>query len=291
MPSRRADLVALVIFERIESLFGDPYYSRLVNGFADALALRDTGFAMLMAQGPGDAKRIVQLAARGKLDGVALCAVPGSHPLAEQLASTGIPLVFAGRPADPGRFTYVDIDQVGASAHAVAHLVEGGRRVIATITGRRDLLAAEDRVCGYLQGLEAAGLPADSELIESGSFTRDGGAHAMQCLLRRRPQLDAVFVASDLMALGALEILAQEGRKVPEDVAVASFDDHPFAVTLHPPLTSVRQPIEDQGREMARLLFGLISAPVQPPRKVILNSRLEVRGSSAPAPGRVARAS
>jgi DNA-binding LacI/PurR family transcriptional regulator len=113
----------------------------------------------------------------------------------------------------------------------------------------------------------------------------------MQGLLRRRPQLDAVFVASDLMALGALEILAQEGRKVPEDVAVIGFDDHPFAVTLDPPLTSVRQPIEDQGREMARLLFGLVSAPAQPPRKVILNSRLAVRRSSAPASSRVARAS
>jgi DNA-binding LacI/PurR family transcriptional regulator len=291
MPRRGADLVALVIFERIESLFGDPYYSRLVNGFADAVALRDTAFAMLMPQGPGDAKRIVQLAAGGKLDGVALCAVPGSQPLAEQLASSGIPLVFAGRPADPGRFTYVDVDQVGAAAHAVAHLVDGGRRTIATITGRRGGSAGEDRLRGYLQGLEAAGLPADSELIESGNFTREGGAHAMQFLLRRRPQLDAVFVASDLMALGALEILVQEGRRVPADVAVASFDDHPFAVTLHPPLTSLRQPIEDQGREMVRLLLGLISAPAQPPRKVILKSRLEVRGSSAPAPGRVARAS
>jgi len=285
-------MLAMIIFERTEALFGDPYYARLVNGFAAALSIRETAFAVLLPQGPGDVKRIARWAASGHIDGAALCAVPGSHPLADQLAAAGIPLVFAGRPADAARFSFVDIDNVGAAAHAVAHLVEGGRRTIATITGRRDGTAGEDRLRGYQKGLEAAGLPADPALIETGNFTREGGERAMRFLLLRRPQLDAVFVASDLMAVGALEVLAQEGRRVPEDVAVTGFDDHPFAATLKPPLTSLRQPIEDQGREMARMLLGLTSAPDQLPRKVILNSRLEVRASSAPVSGpRLASAS
>src|ERR1039458_35147 len=166
MPRRGADLVALVIFERIESLFGDPYYSRLVNGFADAVALRDTAFAMLMPQGPGDAKRIVQLAAGGKLEGGALCAVPGSQPLAEQLASSGIPLVFAGRPADPGRFTYVDVDPGGAGgARGAPPGVGGGGPPTGAGGGRGGGWAGEPPPRGSLRGWEPAAPPADSELI------------------------------------------------------------------------------------------------------------------------------
>jgi len=109
----------------------------------------------------------------------------------------------------------------------------------------------------------------------------------MRFLLIKRPRLDAVFVASDLMAVGVMQALAEAGRRVPEDVAVVGYDDDPMAAGLQPPLSSVRQPIEEMGREMARLLMDAIHSPDRPPRKVLLTTRLEVRSSSAPVAPRL----
>jgi DNA-binding LacI/PurR family transcriptional regulator len=108
----------------------------------------------------------------------------------------------------------------------------------------------------------------------------------MQRLLEARPDLDAVFAASDLMAVGALSVLAAAGRQVPRDVAVVGFDDSPVATSTTPRLTSVSQPIEEMGQEMARLLVDAVEASDPVPRRVILGTELVRRASSAgrPAP-------
>jgi DNA-binding LacI/PurR family transcriptional regulator len=103
----------------------------------------------------------------------------------------------------------------------------------------------------------------------------------MRTLLQRRPRLDAVFVASDTMASGALQVLAGAGRRVPEDVAVVGFNDDPLAETTYPPLSSVRQPVEEMGREMVQLLLELIRTPHGARRRVVLSTQLQVRRSSA----------
>ena len=279
----RSDAVALVIFEPTTLLFGDPFIPRLLRGLGDVLAERDLQLMLLAPQTSSDVDRLERYVAAGHADGVLLVSLPEAHPLPERLTTRGIPVVIGGRPSEPERFTHVDVDNVGGATHAVAHLAAGGRRAIATITGRLDVPAGQDRLRGYRQGLERAGLPVDEGLVQAGDFTRDGGARAMRFLLLQRSDLDAVFVASDLMAAGALQVLGEAGRRVPEDVAVVGYDDDPLAASLQPPLTSVRQPIEEMGREMASLLMGAIQSPDQTPRKVLLTTRLEVRVSSAPA--------
>jgi DNA-binding LacI/PurR family transcriptional regulator len=278
----RSDAVALVVFEPTTLLFGDPFIPRLLRGLGDILNSRDIQLILLAPQSAPDSDRVERYVAAGHVDGALLVSLPSSHPLPGRLASRGIPVVIGGRPTEADRFNYVDVDNVAGAAHAVAHLVAGGRRTIATVTGRRDVSAGQDRLAGYRQGLQAAGLPADDALIEAGDFTSDGGARAIRFLLIKRPRLDAVFVASDLMAVGVLQVLAEAGRRVPEDVAVVGYDDDPMAAALQPPLSSVRQPIEEMGREMARLLMDAIRSPDRPPRKVLLTTRLEVRLSSAP---------
>ena len=229
-----------------------------------------------------DADRVERYVAAGHADGVLLVSLPTAHPLAARLASRGVPVVVSGPPSESEHVSHVDVDNLGGATRAVTHLVSGGRRSIATITGRQDMSAGNDRLVGYRKALETAGLPDDESLVEAGDWTREGGARAMRFLLIKHPRLDAVFAASDLMAQGALQALAEAGRRVPEDVAVVGFDDHPMAAMLQPPLTSVRQPIEEIGREMARLLLDSVQSPDQPPRNVILRTRLEVRASSAP---------
>lgn len=149
---------------------------------------------------------------------------------------------------------YVDADNRGGAREAVRHLVSLGRERVATITGPVDREAsAFDRLEGYRDVLP----DAPPLLVEQSDYTRQGGVDAMAVLLDRRPDLDAVFVASDLMASGALQVLRERGRRVPDDVAVVGFDDlAPIAEHTDPPLTTVHQDIEGMGRLMARLLFS-----------------------------------
>jgi DNA-binding LacI/PurR family transcriptional regulator len=281
----RSGAVALIVFEPHTLLFSDPFLPRLIGGVEATLHERGMHSVLLAPQSAPDCDWTATYVAGGHADAAMLVSFPGSHPLAGQLAARGIPVVFGGRPAQPARFGHVDVDNVTGASHAVAHLAAGGRRTIATITGRRDVPAAQDRLRGYRQGLEAAGLPTDEALVEDGDFTRDGGARAMRFLLSIRPQLDAVFAASDLMAAGALQVLSETGRRVPKDVAVVGYDDDPFAASLQPPLTSVRQPIERMGREMAAMVVNALHSPDRSPQAVTLSTRLEVRLSSAPVAG------
>ena len=283
----RSDAVALVVFEPTTLLFGDPFFPRLIRGLEDVLTSRDMQLILLAPQSAPESDRVERYVAAGHVDGALLVSLPSSHQLPGRLASRGIPVVIGGRPTEADRFNHVDVDNVAGAARAVAHLAAGGRRAIATVTGRQDVPAGQDRLRGYEEGLRTAGLPNDDALVEAGDFTRDGGARAMRFLLIKRPRLDAVFVASDLMAVGVLQALAEAGRRVPEDVAVVGYDDDPMAADLQPPLSSVRQPIEEMGREMARLLMDAIHSPDRPPRKVILTTRLEVRLSSAPVAPRL----
>ena len=145
------------------------------------------------------------------------------------------------------------------------------------------MAAGVDRLLGYHDRLAEAGIGPDQGMVEIADFTHEGGRAAMQRLLDRHPSLDAVFVASDLMAIGALAALRAAGRSIPDDVALVGFDDSPLCLTADPRLSSVRQPIEEMGREMAQLLMQEIKLPDRAPRRVILDTQLIVRGSSAKA--------
>ena len=164
-------------------------------------------------------------------------------------------MVVSPRPRRPTSVSYVDVDNRGGANSAVAHLVAAGRRVIATVAGPQDMAPGVDRLAGYRDALLDAGLGSHPSLEVVADFTQEGGAKAMERLLAARPDIDAVFAASDLIAAGALSVLAAAGRRVPEDVAVVGFDDSPVATSTRPALTSVRQPIEEMGHEMARLLI------------------------------------
>jgi DNA-binding LacI/PurR family transcriptional regulator len=168
----------------------------------------------------------------------------------------------------------------------VAHLLDAGRRQVGTISGPADMPAGLDRLQGYRQAIEAAGVAPSRKLEAQGDFTQRGGADAMRRLLEATPDLDAVFAASDLMAAGAVQVLRESGRRIPEQVAVVGFDDSSIATTTDPPLTSVRQPIEEMGREMVRLLLEHASHPGSAPRKVILATQLVGRRSSEGVPSR-----
>jgi len=284
--TRRSDSIAVVITEPTGVLFSDPFFPRLLRGISSELAARDRQLILLMPDSPSDETRTADYLTAGHVDGVLLVSLHGDDPLPARLTDAGLPVVLVGRPPKGARATYVDVDNRQGAQSAVAHLINNGRKVVATITGPLDMNAGIDRLNGYKDALADAGITADPTLQAAGDFTQAGGAAAMQRLLIARPDIDGVFAASDLMAVGALSALAEAKRRVPKDVAVVGFDDSPVATSTTPQLSSVRQPIEEMGHEMARLLIGTVEAPDPVPRRVILATELVRRASSAgrPAP-------
>jgi DNA-binding LacI/PurR family transcriptional regulator len=205
-----------------------------------------------------------------------LASLHGADPLPTALSRIGIPVVCNERSLGPASVPYVGVDNVGGAAAAVRHLLDSGRTRIATIAGPQDMIGGIDRLTGYREALRGS---SRRSIVAVGDFTMDSGAAAMRQLLEDDPALDAVFVASDLMADGALQALRQAGRRVPDDVALIGFDDIALAAYTDPPLTTVRQPIVDIGRQMARQLLRLVGGETIEPM-VVLPTELVVRGSA-----------
>ena len=275
----RSNSVAFLLTEPQHLLFEDPNFSILLRGAAQALGKRGMPLLLMVAGTPAEVERVVDYVAGGHIDGVLLISTHADNPVVGALQRRGIPTVACGAPLGfESKVGYVSADDLGGARQMTRHLLDGGRTRIATVTGPMDTPGGRLRLEGYRQEL---GERFDPELVDNGDYTREGGAAAMRRLLERRPDLDAVFVASDLMAAGALVALRQAGRRVPDDVAVGGFDDSGLAATLEPPLTTMRQPFERISHEIVRLLLEVIDG--NEPAAMILPTTLVVRSSTAPA--------
>ncbi|WP_435243642.1 LacI family DNA-binding transcriptional regulator [Streptomyces cucumeris] len=279
----RADAVALVIPEPETRLFAEPYFSDIIRGVGAGLADTDLQLLLTLIRTPKERQRFADYLAAHRVDGVLLVSVHADDPLPDLLERIEIPAVLSGRRSAHESVAYVDSDNTGGARAAVAHLIERGRTTVATITGPLDMYVAQCRLDGYRDALRAAGRDVDPALAVAADFTEEGGRRAMRELLVRRPDLDAVFAASDVMAAGARQVLREQGRRVPEDVALVGFEDSAVARHMDPPLTSVRQATEEMGRAMARVLLeeieGAAGRTAVPPR-LVLPTELVVRASS-----------
>lgn len=260
---RRTDTIALVLSEPDTRLFSDPFFAGIVRGVSAALADTPVHLVLLTARDRREQEKVGRYVVQGHVDGVILLSLHADDVLPAVLDGAGVPVVLSGRPLDGRPVAYVDADNAGGAAAATAHLLSLGRRVVGTVSGPADMVAGADRDQGYRSALQAAGLPLRPELREEADFTEDGGRRATAALLERVPELDGLFVASDLMAVGALSALAAQGREVPQDVAVVGFDDAAAARTCRPPLTTVAQPLGEMARALTDLLLRRIdgSAP------------------------------
>lgn len=254
----RADAIALVVPEAGSRFLTEPYFSGIVHGISAELTGADMQLLLTLLRTQQERDRFAQYAAAHRVDGVLLVSVHADHTLPDLLARAGVPAVLGGRRRAAEPTPYVDCDNSGGAHRAVTHLLTRGRRTVATIAGPADVYAARCRADGYRAALRDADRPVRDELQAPGDFTEEGGAHAMRQLLERTPRLDAVFCASDVMAAGARHALREAGRTVPDDVALVGFDDSVVARHMDPPLTTVRQPLAEMGREMARVLLELL---------------------------------
>jgi len=279
----RANSLAFLLTEPQHLLFADPTFALLLRGAAEALAQRSMTLVLLVAGTPAEQEQVSSYVGAGHVDGVLAISSHSGNPLLDALVRQGIPMISCGIPLGfEGRLGYVAADDVGGGRRMTRHLLDIGRTRIATITGPLDTPGGRLRLEGYRDEL---GSLYDESLVAHADYTRDGGQEGMRTLLERRPDLDAVFVGSDLMAAGALQVLREAGRRVPQDVAVGGFDDSGLAATLDPPLTTMRQPLMRIAGEMVRLLIELVEGGE--PAAVTLPTSLVVRASTglvAPTP-------
>ncbi len=280
--TRRAGSIALLLPEQSRML-GDPFFVRVVSGVMSVLRPSGVHLVLMMADprsgdGSGTPDQVVSDLRQGRLDGVILIHTMHEDPLPGILIEDHLPVVLSGRPEHPMSISYVTVDQISGGALVADHLVSRGCTKIATISGPLDTPAGQDRLNGFRDAMLGHGFP-DVVTVE-GEFTWESGAAAMEQLLTELPDVDGVFIASDLMANGALSVLRRHGRSIPGDVAVVGFDDSSAALACDPPLTTVRQPVEDMAAEMARLLLRQIERSDAPHASVVFEPTLVIRESA-----------
>ncbi|MEU5668225.1 LacI family DNA-binding transcriptional regulator [Streptomyces longwoodensis] len=277
--TNRTDAVALVIPESESRLGSEPFFAAIIRGVSGACAESRTQLQLMLVRDAAERDQLTESVATRRVDGVLLLSVHSGDRLPGMLEEMGLPTVLAGRRGADEQLSYVIADNAGGAAAAVRHLLGRGRRRVATITGPLDMDVGRSRLAGWHAAHREAGVAAEDLLVETGDFTEEGGAHAMRSLLERAPGLDAVFAASDLMAVGALTELRRWKRRVPDDVAVVGFEDSVLARHTDPPLTTVRQPVEELGRTMARILTDITRHGADR-QQITLPTELVVRASS-----------
>jgi len=272
----RANSLAFLLTESQHLLFADPTFSLLLRGAAEALAQRSMTLVLLVAGTPAERANVAHYVSAGHVDGVLLISSHESDPLLETLLAANVPVVSCGvslgHQAD---VPAVSVDETGSARVMTAYLREQGHTRIAMIAGPADTPGGRYRLVGFR---EEMGDDLDPGLIESGDYSADSGAAAMTRLLEKTHDIDAVFAASDLMASGAIAAIRRAGLRVPEDIAVAGFDDSGLAATHEPPLTTMRQPWDQLSAEMVSLLLDVIDG--KPRRAITLPTTLVVRESA-----------
>jgi len=279
LATSHAGAVVLAVANDDPALFVDPFYAQIILGVAAELDRADLDLTLMLAASAQGRDRLKRTLRSRRSDGFLVIAPGGDDWLGAVAHMTDLPVVFCGRPLGAEPTWYVDADNRGGGRLAAEHLVALGRRRIAMIAGPMDLQSTVDRHRGFTDALAVAGL--DPSRIATADFTPHGGALAMARLLERHPDLDAVFAGSDNMAAGALGTLRAAGRSVPDDVAVVGFDDLTIAAQTEPDLTTIHQPIQALGQEMATMMVRLIAG--ERPSPFIVPTHLVVR-SSAPHP-------
>lgn len=258
-----------------------PWILEVLRGVAEEIERSGYSLILYTTASGADAERafMSQVVPAGAVDGLALVIPPGMLEQVGRLARGGLPVVVIDDRGHHPEFPAVATTNIEGGRTATQHLIERGRRRIAMLNGPLDYGCNQERLDGYRAALEAARIGFDARRVANGDFAESGGTTAMASLLAADPDLDAVFVANDLMAFGAMRALRDAGRTVPDDVAVVGFDDLPASALTHPPLTTVRQPLYEMGRTAATMVMSAVRGEAIPSRVEVPTS-LVVRGTS-----------
>jgi LacI family transcriptional regulator len=278
LASHRSWMIGLVLPRTVSTFFTDPYFPRLTQGIAKACNQYNYTLGLFLVDTKEHEKRIFPLiSSKGLLDGILLQTAQMGDKLIDRLVNSDFPMVVAGRPFNCNGISYIDVDNINAAHNAVHHLIQLGYTRIGTITGRLNGTTGIDRKEGYIQAITEQGWLVEDGLIVEGDFSEKSGYSAMKKLLPLKPE--AVFAASDTMAIGAIRAVRDAGLRVPIDIAFVGFDDLPIASQSDFKLTTVRQPIVQFGAKAVDTLIDLIENGIKPTRRIIMDTELIIRES------------
>ena len=274
---RESSLWAVIVSD-----IGNPFFTSMVRGVEDAA--QGSGYSVVLCnsdESPGKEAGYIAAAAAERMAGVIISPASTRDTDVTPLLDLGIPVVAADRRLRGTTADTVLVDNERAAEEATEHLIDMGYRRIACITGPRQTMTAEERLAGYRRALRSRGQQWRPSLVRNADFRERGGYEAMASLLGGATP-DAVFVANNLMTVGALECLVQHGIEVPRQVGLVGFDEIPWADLVRPSLTTVAQPTYEMGRTAGQLLTARRAAPGKPAETVVLRTTLNVRASSTP---------
>ncbi len=276
MKDGRAHLVGLIIPD-----IQNPFYAEIARGVEDAAyAAR---YALLLCNSDENLEKerfYLEVMRDESVDGIVLPPFNETDEAVIDLVNTGMPVVCVDRSLSKAKTDLVEVDNYGGALAAVNHLLDKGHTQIGLIEGRTQVSTSRERRRGYLDALAARGVTVRKELIRAGDFKQESGRVLMNELLDLKRPPSAVFVVNSLMTVGALAALHQRAVRVPQEMAVAGFDDIPWAEALDPPPTVVRQPAYEVGRQAMELLLKRIMEPSRPAVTVRLVPELVIRRST-----------
>jgi LacI family transcriptional regulator len=267
----------------LPELYGD-FFSEVIRGID--LAARGAGYHLVVSSSHADTKELIAAlrTMRGRIDGLVVMTPEMAESAPFEDPALRFPVVLVN-PGFADRCSSISTDNVAGARAMVRHLAEQGHRSIAFIAGPANNLDARQRLQGYRDALRERGLASASDLELTGAFTESSGHSAARALLERHSLPDAVFCANDCMAVGALSAFREAGVRVPEDVAIAGFDDIAIASYLTPRLTTVRVDAYRLGERATQLLLEALEDPQAPgsaaPIHEVLAATLVVRDSTA----------
>ena len=262
----------------------NPFFAEVARGIEDAAFAQD--YSVILCNSDGDLSKellYINVLAEKQVDGILLVAV--SSAAAEQtlsLQTNRLLLMVVDREIPGAAVDAVLVDNAYGGRLAAGHLVGLGHRRIGCIAGPSDLTPSAERVVGYRQTLQEAGLPPDESLIIKGDFQYESGYRAAHRFLTQPNRPTAIFACNDLMAVGAVSAALELGLNVPADLSVVGFDDVRLASFTNPPLTTIAQPKYEMGVMAATMLLERLDNRSLPPRRQLLETRLIARQSTAP---------
>lgn len=279
LASNRSNIIGLFKpLVGLSDLFIDPYYPKLMNGISRECNDLDYVLSLFIFENrEEERKKFKSIINGGLIDGMILTASSIDDPYVPLLKERNIPFVMVGRAPKGADVSFVDAENIAGGYLAASHLIRTGYKRIACIAPDLNTAVGEDRLAGFMNAFKERQIEVDPALIIEGDFTFKGGATAMRQLLPMKP--DAVFSGSDAMALGAMQAAQEAGLRVPDDIAFVGFDDFPAASNASPPLTTIRQPVEQTGSIAVRTLIDIIDTGSSIARSTILPVELIIRGS------------
>jgi LacI family transcriptional regulator len=279
LASRRARIIGLILTRFPHHISTDAFITQILEGLFDIIHQNDMRLLIDIIEPEHQHEAYLQLVRANRIDGILLSGPRLDDDALRVLETENFPTVLIGQLPN-ATFCSVDVDNRAAAKVAVAHLIRLGHERIAFISNAHfTYTAALDRKEGYRIALIEAGIPYDENLVRSGDFTVGSGYQEMTNLLDSNLDFSAVFVASDIVALGAKSAILQHGFKIPQDIALVGFDDLPFSQYVDPPLTTVHLPTTDLARRATELLIKLLEGEQPDNNHILLETNLVIRES------------